>query len=242
MSQEHPRGAKSRDPADSLDPSKDGPAEAGLRGDDVTDLLERGLAELSCGQLILTPAGRRALSKSKKKALIADLLHPTARIGPNGSLGGDAGSGAIPEILSANAILPEASATTARQVLHELGSLAHRVYGLNATNVAEVLRQRESVASTGMCGGVALPHAHLPELGAPVGLFARLRQPVDFGADDGMGVDLVFALLSPTVPGVAHLRALARISRLLRDGEVRRKLRGTGDGAALYGLLTDSAS
>ncbi|MDH3666603.1 MAG: PTS sugar transporter subunit IIA [Paracoccaceae bacterium] len=158
-----------------------------------------------------------------------------------GSLGGDAVSGAIPDILSANAILPEAPATTARQVLRDLGTLAQRVYGLDAKSVAEALRQRESVASTGMCGGVAVPHAHLPDLGAPVGLFARLRQPVDFGASDGVGVDLVFALLSPTVPCAAHLRALARISRLLRTGDTRRKLRGTDDAPALYALLTDSA-
>ena len=201
------------------------------------------MAELSCGQVILTPAGRRALRNSKKTAQIADLLHPAARIGPNGSLGGDAGSGgtgAIPDILSANAILPDAPAMTARQVLRDLGTLAQRVYGLDAHSVTEALRQRESVASTGMCGGVAVPHAHLPHLGAPVGLFARLRQPVAFGANDGEGVDLVFALLSSTVPCAAHLRALARISRLLRAGDTRRKLRGTDEAPALYALLTDS--
>lgn len=231
MSHEFPRVAK-REPRTAKNLGNDLPSGDRLRGDHITRLLERGLAEISCGQITLTPAGRRILRQSKLRAQLA-------APGPSDPNRATPHSGAIEDILAPGAILHAASATSPRRLLDELGALASRIYGLDAKRVAAALRRRESVASTGMCAGVALPHAHLPDLGAPVGLFARLRRPVEFGADDGMGVDLVFALLSPSVPCASHLRALAQVSRLLRDGGMRRKLRETDDPSALYVLLTD---
>jgi PTS system nitrogen regulatory IIA component len=90
-----------------------------------------------------------------------------------------------------------------------------------------------------MGGGVAIPHARLAGLKSIAGLFARLERPADFEAVDGQGVDLVFVLLAPEESGADHLRALARVSRLLRDTDLRKKLRETSEAGALYALITE---
>jgi nitrogen PTS system EIIA component len=89
---------------------------------------------------------------------------------------------------------------------------------------------------------VAIPHARLAGLTSIVGLFARLERPADFEAVDGEGVDLIFVLLAPEESGADHLRALARVSRLLRDTDLRKKLRDTADAEALYALITEPAA
>ncbi|HEV8678279.1 MAG TPA: PTS sugar transporter subunit IIA, partial [Stellaceae bacterium] len=104
--------------------------------------------------------------------------------------------------------------------------------------IYEVLAERERVGTTGIGQGVAVPHGKLPELSRLVGLFARLDRPIAFGAVDDQAVDLVFVLLTPEAAGTAHLQALARISRLLRDQAVCQKLRGTDNADALFALLT----
>jgi len=104
--------------------------------------------------------------------------------------------------------------------------------------VAERLADRERLGSTGFGGGVAIPHAKLEGLTAPTGLFVRLAQPIEFQAVDDLPVDLVFALLSPVDAGQEHLKALARISRRLRDRPFVDKLRGAGSPDALYALFT----
>jgi len=106
--------------------------------------------------------------------------------------------------------------------------------------VLDVLAQRERLGSTGIGGGIAIPHGKLPKLERLFGVFARLERPVDFEALDGQPVDLLFLLLAPEAAGADHLKALARVARLLRDSEVARKLRESRDAEALYAVLTSS--
>ena len=105
--------------------------------------------------------------------------------------------------------------------------------------IFDALEEREHLGSTGVGAGIAVPHARLPGLDRLCAVFVRLDRPIDFEAVDERPVDLVFLLLSPETAGVEHLRTLSRVSRLLRDGEVCRKLRGTADPAALRSLLIE---
>ena len=148
----------------------------------------------------------------------------------------------LADLIARDAVLPAVKASTRKQVFQEIAERARDVYGLEPRAVVEGLLAREKLGSTAMGGGVAIPHARLEGLDRIVGLFARLERPVDFEAADGQGVDLVFVLLAPEGSGADHLRALARVSRLLRDAEVRRKLRETADATALYALLTEPAA
>ncbi len=112
----------------------------------------------------------------------------------------------------------------------------------DARTIADRLAEREKLGSTGFGGGVAIPHAKLPGLAAPTGLFVRLSQAIDFQAVDNLPVDLVFVLLSPVDAGSDHLKALARVSRRLRDRSFLGKLRGAGSRDALYALFTADES
>ena len=108
--------------------------------------------------------------------------------------------------------------------------------------ILETLMKREKLGSTGIGQGIAIPHGKLPSISRVYGLFARLAQPVDFDSVDGQPVDLVFVLLAPEDAGADHLKALAKISRLLRDPAVVAKLRGTDDAQGLYAILTEPAA
>ena len=119
-----------------------------------------------------------------------------------------------------------------------LAEIASDSYGLDSKAVVEGLLQRESLGSTGFGHGVAIPHAKIADLKECVGLFMRLEEPLSFAAHDGQPVDLVFGLLSPVQGGVDHLKALAEISRFLRDADTVAKLRGADSADALYVLLT----
>ena len=145
----------------------------------------------------------------------------------------------LADLIARDAILPAVKAGSKKQILQEVALRARDAYGMDARQVVEGLLAREKLGSTAMGGGVAIPHARLPDLKSIVGLFARLDKPADFEAADGQGVDLVFVLLAPEESGADHLRALARVSRLLRDTDLRRKLRDTSEGAALYALITE---
>ena len=98
--------------------------------------------------------------------------------------------------------------------------------------------QREKLGSTGVGNGIAIPHGKLPKLDKLFGLFARLDRPIDFDALDGQPVDLIFLLLAPEAAGADHLKALARVARLLRDPHVANKLRESRDAEALFAVLT----
>jgi PTS system nitrogen regulatory IIA component len=148
----------------------------------------------------------------------------------------------IADLLSPAAVVPHLKATSKKQALQELATRAARLTGLNERNIFDTLLERERLGTTGVGHGIAIPHGKLAGLGRLHGLFARLDQPVDFDSIDEIPVDLVFLLLAPESAGADHLKALARVSRLLRDKTVCEKLRGTDNPDALYALLTESAA
>lgn len=135
-------------------------------------------------------------------------------------------------------ILLGLKATSKRQVLQSLAQAAARVTGVDAGVILEALMQRERLGTTGLGGGIAIPHARIPELATFTGFFARLAKPVDFEAVDGEPVDLVFLLLAPEGAGAEHLKALARIARLLREEELCAELRRSEDRAHVHALLS----
>ncbi len=141
------------------------------------------------------------------------------------------------EILSPGAVRSLGQLTSKKRLFQELADLAHAQYKLNASEVLDALQERESLGPTGVGQGVALPHARLHGLDKVVGLFLRLDKPLDFDAVDRQPVDLIFALLAPESSGVDHLKALALVSRTLRDAELRSKLRANDNPTALHAVL-----
>ena len=133
-------------------------------------------------------------------------------------------------------------ATSKKRLFQDLAEIAQTVYGLNAAETVDALQERESLGPTGVGHGVALPHARLHGLDRVVGSFIRLEKPLDFDAVDRQPVDLVFALLAPKDSGVEHLKALALVSRTLRDAATCKKLRANSDPAALHAVLTEARS
>jgi PTS system nitrogen regulatory IIA component len=144
---------------------------------------------------------------------------------------------ATTDLVSPNAIIPAMKVNGKKQALQEIAAKAASLTGQNEKAILEILLQREKLGSTGVGNGVAIPHGKLPKLGNVFGLFARLERPVDFEALDGQPVDLVFLLLAPEGAGADHLKALARVARLLRDPEVARKLRASNGAEAIYAVL-----
>ena len=149
----------------------------------------------------------------------------------------------LSDFISPDSVVPSLKAKSKKQLLQELSSRAARLTGLSEREIFDVLLQRERLGSTGLGQGVAIPHGKIAGLKRIVGIFARLAEPVDFEAIDAQKVDIVFLLLAPEGAGADHLKALARISRLLREGSAVEKLRACKDAAALYAVLTaDEAS
>jgi len=141
------------------------------------------------------------------------------------------------ELVAPNAIIPALKVNGKKQALQEIAARAAELTGQNERAIFEILMQREKLGSTGVGNGVAIPHGKLAKLNNVFGLFARLERPVDFEALDGQPVDLIFLLLAPEGAGADHLKALARVARLLRDSEVARRLRESRDAEALYAVL-----
>jgi PTS system nitrogen regulatory IIA component len=148
----------------------------------------------------------------------------------------------IADLLTPAAVIPNLRAANKRQALQELAKRAAALTGRQERVIFEVLLERERLATTGIGNGTAIPHGRLADLPRLYGLFARLEKPIPFEAIDDQPVDLIFVLLTPDGAGADHLKALARISRLLRDKAVCDKLRGTDRADALYALLTDRAA
>lgn len=145
-------------------------------------------------------------------------------------------------IIDLQSVLASLKAPNKKQLLLELSqALAGRV-AIDHRVIFETLLKREKLGSTGIGQGIAIPHGKVPTLSRVYGLFARLAAPVDFDSVDGQPVDLVFVLLAPEHAGADHLKALARISRLLREPAVVAKLRGTDDAEGLYAILTEPAA
>lgn len=145
------------------------------------------------------------------------------------------------DLLERGAISPRVSAASKRQALSVISEIAARNFGLKAPEVFEILMEREAAGSTGVGHGIAVPHARLAGLDRLRGVFVRLEQPVDFGALDDKPVDLLFALLSPPQSGSEHLRALARVSRAMRQADLREQLRKASGADAIRALLVHEA-
>lgn len=144
----------------------------------------------------------------------------------------------LSDILSPETVRSDVQAANKKALFVQLGSLGSRATGLDARLIVERLSDREKLGSTGFGGGVAIPHGRMGEIDRVHGLFVRLAQPIGFEAVDSMPVDIVLALLSPPDAGVEHLKALARVSRRLRDRGFVAKLRGAGSDDALFALLS----
>ena len=148
----------------------------------------------------------------------------------------------LTDLVAPSAIVPALKVNNKKQVLQELSARAAELTGQSERAIFEILLQREKLGSTAVGNGVAIPHGKLPKLGRLFGSFARLERPIDFEALDGQPVDLVFLLLAPEAAGADHLKALARVARLLRDPEIARKLRESRDADALYAVLAVPAA
>jgi nitrogen PTS system EIIA component len=148
----------------------------------------------------------------------------------------------IAGLVTPRSVIAQLRAPTKRQVLQELARRAATMNGVADRRIYDALAERERLGTTGIGTGVAIPHCRLAELTKLYGLFARLERPVPFDAIDDQPVDLVFVLLAPLDAGAEHLKALARVSRLLRDKSTCEKLRGANSADALYALLTETAS
>ena len=146
------------------------------------------------------------------------------------------------DFLAPAAVIPALRASSKKQALQELAEVAARLTGLEERTIYEVLLQRERLGSTGIGDGVAIPHAKLAKLDSIFGLVARLDKPIDFEALDGQLVDLLFVLLAPEEAGADHLKALARIARVVREPGMSDRIRATRDAEALYALLTSDSA
>jgi PTS system nitrogen regulatory IIA component len=143
------------------------------------------------------------------------------------------------DFISPDSVVASLKAKTKKQLLQDLSARAARLTGLQEREIFDVLLQRERLGSTGLGQGIAIPHGKVAGLKRIVGIFARVAEPIDFDAVDGEPVDIVFLLLAPEGAGADHLKALARISRLLREGFAVEKLRASKDAATLYAVLTE---
>lgn len=148
----------------------------------------------------------------------------------------------IADLIRPEGVVANLRVTSKKQALQELARRASQLTGLPERRIFEVLIERERLGTTGVGNGIAIPHGKLSELDRIYAMFARLENPVDFEAIDEQPVDLICVLLAPEGAGADHLKALARISRLLRDRTVCEKLRGSESADALYAILTESAA
>lgn len=142
------------------------------------------------------------------------------------------------DLITPHAIIATLRAGSKKQALQEMARRAADLTGQHERAVFDVLLERERLGTTGVGHGIAIPHGKLPGLDRVHGVFARLERPIDFDAIDEQPVDLIFMLLAPEQAGADHLKALARVSRLLRDAAVCEKLRGSESADAIYALLT----
>lgn len=147
----------------------------------------------------------------------------------------------IAEWLPPELVLPALRASTKSAILSEIARRAGAAIGRDGETIRAALEKREALGSTGIGGGIAIPHARLDEVARPLGLLARLRKPVAFEAIDELPVDLVFLLLLPTNPHGEQLNALAGVARRLRDPEVAAALRSARDAQSLYAAMSGPA-
>ncbi len=145
----------------------------------------------------------------------------------------------LADFTTPESIATDIKATSKKQVLEELARRAAEISGLHERAIFDVLLERERLGTTGVGRSVAIPHGKLPDLDRLYGVFARLSKPVDFDSVDDEPVDMVFLLLAPEGAGADHLKALARVSRLLRDTGRCERLRQAEDAERIYRILTE---
>ena len=148
----------------------------------------------------------------------------------------------LSSILKLEAVKVFSAASSKKRLFQEIGDVARSAYGLDASASVEALLERESLGPTGVGHGVALPHARLNGLDKVIGAFVMLEKPIDFGAVDRQPVDIAFALFAPDDAGVEHLKALALVSRTLREPSLCAKLRANLDPSTLFALLTEPST
>jgi PTS system nitrogen regulatory IIA component len=146
------------------------------------------------------------------------------------------------DLMKPEAVKVISGASSKKRLMHDIGDLAEHAHALNAAATVEALMERESLGPTGVGHGVALPHARIAGIEDVAGAFLKLEKPVDFEAVDRQPVDIVFALFAPENAGVAHLKALALVSRTLRDPGLCAKLRANNEPATLFTILTEAES
>jgi nitrogen PTS system EIIA component len=145
----------------------------------------------------------------------------------------------LAEILAPEGVRVMGSLTSKKRLFQELAETAASIHDLSAGALFDALQERESLGPTGVGNGVALPHARVAGLETVKGVFVRLEKALPFDAVDRQPVDLVFALFAPEDAGVDHLKALALVSRKLRNATICTKLRSNSDQATLYAILTE---
>jgi PTS system nitrogen regulatory IIA component len=148
----------------------------------------------------------------------------------------------LSSLLKPEAVKVVTSASSKKRLLHEIADLVQHAYDFNAGLVVEALIARESLGPTGVGHGVALPHARLDGISDVKGAFVLLDKPIDFDSIDRQPVDIAFALFAPEEAGVEHLKALALVSRTLRDTAICSKLRANPNAATLYAILNEAKS
>ena len=144
----------------------------------------------------------------------------------------------LSDLVAPQAVVPALKVKSKKQALQDLAGRAAELTGMDERDILDILLQREKLGSTGIGTGIAIPHGKLTKLERMFGLFARLDRAIDFEALDGQPVDLVFLLLAPESAGADHLKALARVARLLRTADTAKMLRDSRDAEAIYAVLT----
>jgi PTS system nitrogen regulatory IIA component len=145
----------------------------------------------------------------------------------------------LSDLITPESIVSPLRAAGKKQALQEIASAGARVTGLPDRELFEMLLQRERLGSTGIGDGIAIPHGRSGNIDRLYGVFARLEKPIDFEALDGQPVDILFALIAPEGAGADHLKALARVARILRMPEVLDKVRAALDPSAIFSILTE---
>jgi PTS system nitrogen regulatory IIA component len=143
----------------------------------------------------------------------------------------------ISELMSQECVVTGIKANSKRQVLQELSKKASEVTGLSERTIFDIILERESLGTTGVGNGVAIPHGRVDNIKKVFGVFAKLDNAIDFESVDSKPVDLVFMLLAPEAAGADHLKALAKVSRTVKDEATRNSIRASNDTEAIYALL-----
>ena len=143
-------------------------------------------------------------------------------------------------IILPQSIVANSKATSKKRLFADLARLGADLFDVDADLLQTGLQEREDLGPTGMGAGIAIPHARIDGIDSIQGIFVRLETPMEFESSDHQAVDLVFALFAPKTAGAEHLKALARVSRVLRDADIRDRLRSTNDTEAIYAILIDT--